>query len=92
MRYPLAVLAMLVTTPGLAEVAVTYPATIPQECFELAHREAVPTTIANKFEAMHAKNKLARLKDSDPLVLQCRQAVERERAALRSAGKSVPGE
>jgi hypothetical protein len=45
--------------------------------------------MANKFEAMHAKNKLNRLRSSDPLVRECREAVQRAKAAAEQAGRYV---
>ena len=36
---------VLLSAPAAAEVVVHYPVTIPQECFELAQREGVPTVI-----------------------------------------------
>ncbi len=44
-------------------------------------RESVPTTIENKYQAARAKYKLYRLSKSDPLVRDCRAAVERVRNA-----------
>ena len=48
-----------------------------------ARREGVPVVIENKLQATRARIKLARLSASDPLVRECRAAVERQRAALR---------
>ena len=58
-----------------------YPVTIPQECFELAQREGVPTVIENKYQAAKARLKLASMKNSDHLVRECRAAVARAKRA-----------
>jgi hypothetical protein len=64
---------------------VTFPVTVPQECVELAQREGVSVVINSKYEATKAKLKLARLRDRDPMVHECRAAVERaRRAALQN--------
>jgi hypothetical protein len=76
MRLSTAALALLITTPVAAE-SVQFPITIPQECFELAQREGVPTVIENKMQATKAKLKLAQMKNSDHLVRECRAAVHR---------------
>ena len=73
MRLSTAALALLITTPVAAE-SVQFPITIPQECFELAQREGVPTVIENKMQAAKAKLKLAQMKNSDHLVRECRAA------------------
>jgi hypothetical protein len=76
-----AALALLITTPVAAE-SVQFPITIPQECFELAQREGVPTVIENKMQATKAKLKLAQMKNSDHLVRECRAAVHRAQQAM----------
>ena len=60
-----------------------FPVSIPQECMELVDREGVPAFIENRFQASKAKVKLARLSASDPMVRECRAAVERRRQAAR---------
>ena len=60
-----------------------FPISIPGECVELAQREGVPVVINSKYEAAKAKVKLARLSSRDPLVAQCRAAVERARVAMQ---------
>ena len=86
MRLSTAALALLITTPVAAE-SVQFPITIPQECFELAQREGVPTVIENKMQATKAKLKLAQMKNSDHLVRECRAAVHRaQQAAAAQAG------
>jgi hypothetical protein len=81
MRLSTAALALLITTPVAAE-SVQFPITIPQECFELAQREGVPTVIENKMQATKAKLKLAQMKNSDHLVRECRAAVHRAQQAV----------
>ena len=67
--------------PAMAESI--FPISIPGECVELAQREGVPVIINSKYEAAKAKVKLARLSSRDPLVAQCRAAVERARVAMQ---------
>jgi hypothetical protein len=83
MRLMAAALMFVFSTPAMAEVA--YPVSIPQECVVLANREGVPTVIENKYQAAKAKLKLYRLSNRDPLVRDCRQAVDRMKAAMNSA-------
>ena len=61
--------------------AVAYSYSIPSECLELAQREGVPAVIENRYQASKAKVKLSRLSSADPLVRECRAAVERHRRA-----------
>jgi hypothetical protein len=68
----------------MAGTTVTFPVSIPQECFELAQREGVPVVIENKYQATKAREKLAHLSDRDPLVHGCRSAVERAKQARSS--------
>ena len=70
----LSMLALTVVACSAGE-AIRYPVAIPQGCFPLAQREGYPTLIANRWEGLKARAKLARLKNSDPLVLQCKDAV-----------------
>ena len=79
MRSIAAAIALTVTTPAFAEV--TFPISIPQECYELAQREGVPTMIQNKYQATKAKVKLASMSGKDPLVRDCRAAVKRAQQA-----------
>lgn len=76
-------IAFIVCTPAVAEVTVTFPVSIPQECIELAQREGVPIVITNRYQAAKAKIKLAKLSGSDPLVSECRAAVDRQKSAMR---------
>jgi hypothetical protein len=87
MRFPTAALALVIATPVAAE-SVKFPITIPQECFELAQREGVPTVLENRVQATRAKLKLASLKNSDHLVRECRAAVHRAQEAMAAAKKS----
>ena len=70
------------TDKPVIEIVVT--GIVPPECTVLAQREGVPTLIENKYQATLAKIKLARLSGSEPIVAQCKQAVERLKAASRS--------
>jgi hypothetical protein len=72
-------LAVMAAAPAMAKV--TFPVSVPQECVELAQREGVPVVITSKYEATKARFKLARLRDRDPMVHDCRAAVERARRA-----------
>ena len=77
----------LVSAPALAASAVVFPVSIPEECVALAQREHEPVVIANKVEALREQVKLARLRDSDPLVSQCKQAVARLQAMSQDAAR-----
>jgi hypothetical protein len=46
--------------------------------------------IESKFQAVKARIKLARLSDKDPMVRDCRAAVNRARQAYETAGKQHP--
>ena len=87
MRFRTAALALVIATPVAAE-SVKFPITIPQECFELAQREGVPTVLENRVQATRAKLKLASLRNSDHLVRECRAAVHRAQEAMAAAKKS----
>lgn len=78
-RALLLTLAVMVAAPAMGEV--TFPVAVPTECVDLAQREGVPLVIANKYQAARAKIKLARLSGRDPIVHQCREAVDRARKA-----------
>ena len=73
--------ALLLATPAWAKV--TFPISVPSDCAELALREHVPLILNSRYEAMKARYKLYRLSRRDPLVQQCREAVERARQAER---------
>lgn len=81
---------VLFATPAAAAEPISYPVTIPQECFTLAQREGHPTVIENRYQAAKARLKLARLSDKDPMVRDCRAAVSRAKAAYETAG-AQPG-
>jgi hypothetical protein len=87
MRLMTAALMLAAIAPAKAEVT-TFPVSIPQECVELAQREGVPVVIENRYQATKAKLKLARLSGRDPLVRQCRAAVERQKAAMQHAAEA----
>jgi hypothetical protein len=84
-----AALTLSLSLPAAAENI--YPFSVPQECVELANREGVPTVIENRYQAAKAKLKLYRLSTRDPMVRECREAVDRMRAAMqeRTASKST---
>jgi hypothetical protein len=81
---------VLFATPAAAAEPIKYPVTIPQECFALANREGHPTVIENRYQAAKARLKLARLSDKDPMVRDCRAAVNRAKAAYETASKQSP--
>ena len=82
MRLIAAAIALSITTPAFADVS--FPMSVPQECFELAQREGVPTVIQNKYQATRAKVKLASMSGKDPLVRDCRAAVKRAQQAQQA--------
>jgi hypothetical protein len=67
-----------------AKSAISYPVSVPQECAQLAVREHVSLVIENRYQALKAEYKLVRLSKTDPLVAQCKEAVERLKAASKS--------
>ena len=77
-------LAMVLVSYAATAGAASFPIYVPQECIVLAQREGVPIIIENSVQAAKAKFKLYRLKGSDPLVRECRDAVRRARTARRS--------
>lgn len=82
MRFLIAGL-ILGVSPALAQQTISFPVSVPPECTELAQRENVPTLIENKYQAALARIKLARLSGAEPVVAQCKQAVERLKAATK---------
>lgn len=72
-----------------AQAEIKYPMPIPSECYELAQREGVSTVINSKWEATKARLRLARMRSSDPLVRQCKEAVARAKAFHKATG-SLP--
>jgi hypothetical protein len=83
MRFLAVALALIISAPAMAEVTLRFPVSIPQECVELAQREHVPILITSRYEATKAKIKLYRLSNSDPMVIECKQAVGRLKAAMQ---------
>jgi hypothetical protein len=81
---------VLFATPAAAAEPIQYPVTIPQECFALAQREGHPTVIESKYQAAKARLKLARLSDKDPMVRDCRAAVNRARQMYEAASRQQP--
>lgn len=63
MRLIIAALMLVVAGPAMAD-GVRFPVSIPQECFELAQREGVPTIMENRYQATKAKIRLYRLNGS----------------------------
>jgi hypothetical protein len=84
MRILIAAFVLGLSQPAIGEPAVTYPVSVPQECVQLAEREHVSVVIENRYQALKAEYKLARLSKADPMVAQCREAVDRLRAASKS--------
>jgi hypothetical protein len=84
MRILIAAFVLGLSQHAIAEPAVTYPVSVPQECVQLAEREHVSVVIENRYQALKAEYKLARLSKADPMVAQCREAVDRLRAASKS--------
>ena len=74
---------MLTISPGALAGTMAFPVYVPQECIALAQREGMPTVIENKYQAAKAKYKLYRLSKRDPLVRDCREAVDRIRSAAK---------
>jgi hypothetical protein len=84
MRILIAAFVLFVSQPVAADPANLYPVSIPQECVQLAEREHASVVIENRYQALKAEYKLARLSKADPMVAQCREAVDRLRAASKS--------
>ena len=84
-RITIALLIVMAASPAVAESI--FPIAVPGECYDLAQREGVPLVISNKYEAAKAKYKLARLREGDPLVHECREAVKRARMRAVQASK-----
>jgi hypothetical protein len=79
MRWLIATALLCGSVPAAAESA--FPVSVPTECLQLAEREHVPTVIENKYQALKANYKLAHLSSADPQVAQCKEAVNRLKAA-----------
>ncbi|WP_157100330.1 hypothetical protein [Rhodoplanes sp. Z2-YC6860] len=82
-----AALTLSLSLPAAAESI--FPVSVPPECMELANREGVPTVIENRYQAIKAKVKLYKLSTRDPMVRECRQAVDRMRAAMNERTAST---
>lgn len=50
----------------------------------LAQREGYPTLIVNRWQGVKARAKLVRMKNSDPLVRQCKDAISQAVAVYRT--------
>ena len=86
MRTTLALGMLLLTAVACsAGEAIQYPVAIPGGCVALAQREGYPTLIVNRWEGVETRAKLARMKNSDPLVRQCKDAVSQAVAAYRTS-------
>ncbi len=83
MRLLIAAVPLIFASPASA-ATISYPVSVPPECVELAQREHVPVMIGNRYQALKAEYKLARLSNSDPMVAQCKDAVKRLKAAARN--------
>ena len=70
-------LALVLVSSAASAGTASFPVYVPQECVALAQREGVPIIIEIRVQAAKAKFKLYRLKASDPLVRDCRDAVRR---------------
>ena len=81
------ILLVLILAAGPAVAKDFYPIAVPGECYELAQREGVPVVISNRYEAFKAKVKLAGLRESDPMVHVCREAVNRARQTITHASQ-----
>jgi hypothetical protein len=84
MRILITAFVLGLSQPAAAELAISYPVPVPQECAQLAEREHVPVVIENRYQALKAEYKLARLSNADPIVAQCKEAVARLKAASKS--------
>jgi hypothetical protein len=86
---PKIILIGLLLLPAIepARASDVFPITVPVECQELAQREGVPIVISNRYEATKAGVKLARLREADPMVRECREAVARTRLRTTQASK-----
>jgi hypothetical protein len=88
MRITLALSVLVLTGLAcLAGEAIQYPVAIPGGCVALAQREGYPTLIENRWEGLKARAKLVRMKNSDPLVHQCKDAVSQAVAGYRTANE-----
>jgi hypothetical protein len=84
MRITSALSVLLLTGVACSAGEVQYPVAIPEGCMALAQREGYSTLIGNRWEGVKARTKLARMKNSDPLVHQCKDAVSQAIADHRA--------
>jgi hypothetical protein len=86
----LALYGLAFAVPGHTASAgsVSFPVYIPEECVVLAQREGVPTVIENRYQAVKARVKLARLSSNEPMVEECRAAVKRAEIAVKAIAKA----
>jgi hypothetical protein len=82
-RVILSIATVLSGSPAIAASTIAFPVSVPQECVVLAQQQGVPVVIENRYQAAKAKLKLARLSDRDPMVHECRAAVERAKRAAQ---------
>jgi hypothetical protein len=61
---------------------------VPPGCVELAVREGFPTDTLTKVQAARARIRLARLNKHDPLVQQCRSAIQQAKAMMKQLQES----
>ncbi len=87
MTKPIVISLLAILAVGPAAAKDLYPVAVPAECYELAQREGVPVVISNRYEAAKAKFKLARLRDADPNVHECREAINRARQTMTQASQ-----
>jgi hypothetical protein len=80
-------LALVLASSAASAGTASFPIYVPQECVELAQREGGHIVIENRVQAAKAKYKLYRLKANDPLVRDCRDAVQRAQTARRTAAR-----
>ena len=66
---------------------IQYPVAIPQGCMALAERDGYPTQIGSRWEGVNERAKLARMKNSDPLVHQCKDAVSQAVADYKATSQ-----
>lgn len=81
MRLTTAALMLVVSTPVMAQ-GLSFPVSIPRECFKLAKREHVPFVIMDMDQAIQIKARFDSLNSRDPLVSRCNRGVRRAQEAL----------
>lgn len=68
-------LALLTGSPCLA-LEITYPVTVLPECVDLATREGFPLQM-QRADVERAKRRMHQLGNRDPLVRECRAAINK---------------